>query len=367
MHDPRSRLAALLVVAAVLLGPAMAQDATDGVAIARQRIEAAMQMPTWQPPGEPIDMASLAGKKVWVLSSTLAVPFVANIVNGVTEAAEVAGWETTVVDGQGDVARWNSSLAQAVSQRADAVISVAASPELMQTQMQKALDAGIPVIDVLTADKASELVPGTFAHVSISFYDSGRLQADYVIMDSNGAASVLILGDNEFPGEVSRVQGMRDEFAELCPACKVTVQDNQVADLATKLGALTQTLVRRDPSINYVMPTYDAQAIYVVPALKQAGFADRVKVVSADAVSSNLDWTAANDVQVADIGSPDTWTGWASVDMIARAMLGMPAVDAGIPLRMFTAENLQGLDTTNQDELFGGNFRDEYRTLWGLN
>lgn len=333
---------------------------------AKARIEAAMQMPSWQAPGEAIDMTSLQGKRVWVLTSTLSVPFVSNIAKGVTEAADAVGWKTTLVDGQGDVNKWNASLEQAVAQKVDAIISIAASPELMTTAMKKALDANIPVIDVLTADKDADLVPGTFAHVSISFYESGRLQADYAIMDSGGKANVLIFGDNEFPGEVTRVQGMRDEFAALCPDCKVTFQDTQVAKLATDLGSLTQTLLRRDPSINYVLPTYDAQAVYIVPAIKQAGLASRVNVVSSDAVASNLDWTAKQDVQVADVGEPDVWTGWAAVDEIARAMLGLPSVDSNVPLRMFTASNLQGVDTQDEDALFGGDFRSQYKALWGL-
>src|SRR6185312_13583585 len=131
------------------------------------------------------------------------------------------------------------------------------------------------------------LVPGTFSHVSISFYDSGRLQADYVIANGKPDTHVLIFGDNEFPGEVTRVQGMKDEFAKLCPDCKVTVQDTQVANLATDLQRTTQTLLRRDPDIAWVLPTYDAQGLYIVAGIKTAGLAKSVKVVGSDAVSDN--------------------------------------------------------------------------------
>jgi ribose transport system substrate-binding protein len=177
---------------------------------------------------------------------------------------------------------------------------------------------------------------------------------------------VLIFGDNEFPGEVTRVKGMKDEFKKLCPACKVTFQDTQVAKLGTALGQTAQTLLRRDPSIGWVLPTYDAQALYIVPAIKQAGLAKKVKVVSSDAVTSNLQWTAKSDVQIADVGEPDQWAGWASVDMIARAMLGMPRVAPGIPLRMFDATNLKGVNTADANQLFGGSYVKQYKTLWGM-
>jgi len=175
-----------------------------------------------------------------------------------------------------------------------------------------------------------------------------------------------LFGDNEFPGEVTRVKGMKDEFRKLCPACKVTVQDTQVAKLGTALGSTAQTLLRRDPSIDWVLPTYDAQALYVVPAIKSAGMAKKVKVVSSDAVTANLDFVAKGDVQVFDVGPPDIWIGWAAVDSALRGMLGQDAVEENVPLRVFVKENLQGVDTGDQDALFGSEYRDGYKQLWGV-
>lgn len=347
-------------------GTPQANTNQAGVAEAAQKLAAAQEMPKFTPPGTAVDMSKLTGKRVWVMTSTLAVPFVADIAKGTMEAAQQAGWKAQLLDGKGDVSEWNRILGEAIGQHVDAVISIASSPEVMKPQMAAAKAAGIPVIDVLTADKASELVPGTFSHVSISFYQSGQLQADYVIAKSNGKANVLIFGDNEFPAEVTRVQGMQDEFSKLCPACKVTVQDTQVGQLGTTLGSTAQTLLRRDPAIDWVLPTYDAQAIYIVPAIKQANLQSKVKVVGSDAVPSNLEWTAKGDVQVADVGEPDVWTGWAAVDEMARGMLNMQPVDEGIPLRMFVADNLKGVSTSDENALWGGSFRDQYKKLWGL-
>jgi ribose transport system substrate-binding protein len=357
------------LVAAVAVSPTSAKQgrvSVSGVEQAKAKVLAAMKLPTFKPPGAAVPMSKLKGKNVWIMTSTLTVPFVADIAHGAQTAAKTAGWNTRLIDGKGNITEWNRILGEAISQKVDAVISVASSPVVMKPQMAKAKAAGIPVVDVLTADQADPLVPGTFAHVSISFYTSGTLQADYVIWKSGGKADVLIFGDNEFPGEVTRVKGMKDEFHKLCPACKVTFQDTQVGKLGTGLGQTAQTLLRRDPSINWVLPTYDAQALYIVPAIKQAGLAGKVKVVSSDAVKSNLDWTAKSDVQIADVGEPDQWAGWASVDMIARAMLHMPRVQPGIPLRMFDATNLKNVNTGDADQLFGGSYVAQYKRLWGL-
>jgi len=339
--------------------------AASGVRQAVQAVQTAMQRPKFVEPGSPVAMSKLKGKTIWIITSTLAVPFVATIAHGVQAAAQVAGLSTMLFDGKGNVSEWNRGMTEAVNQGASGIVTVGASPVLMKGPTAAAKKAHIPVVDTLTADQADPLVPGTFAHVSISFYHSGQIQADYTIAESNGRAQALVFGDNEFPGEVTRVQGMRQQFETLCPACAVTVQDTQVGNLGTALGQLTQTLLRRSPDITWVLPTYDAQAVYVVPALKQANLSSTVKVVSSDAVSSNLDWVRQGTAQVADVGEPDVWCGWAAVDEIARAMLGMPAVNERIPLRLFTRANLAGV-ADDENKLFGGDFVTQYKKLWGM-
>jgi ribose transport system substrate-binding protein len=364
--SPRRISATLALIVACTVAPAQLSAAkADGLADAKAEVEKAMAKPQFIAPGSAFDISKLKGKHVWIITSTMAVPFVATIAHGVEAAAKVAGIETSLFDGKGDVSEWNRGMAQAVSQHADGIISVGASPELMKGPTGDALKANIPVVDAVTADKTAPLVPGTFSHVSISFYHSGQLQADYAIAKSDGKAHVLILGDNEFPGEVSRVEGMQKEFSTKCPDCAVTVQDTQVGNLGVKLGQLAQTLLRRSPDITMVLPTYDAQAIYVVPAIKAANFSNAVEVIGSDAVPSNLDWIRQGNVQIADVGEPEVWLGWAALDEVARGMLGLPAVDEQIPLRLFAKDNIKSL-SNDENELFGGDYAAQYGKLWGL-
>ena len=361
----RRRLAVTTIGGTFALACALSPNArADGVADAKTEVEKAMAKPQFVPPGEPFDISKLKSKHVWIITSTMAVPFVATIAHGVEAAAKVAGIETSLFDGKGDVSEWNRGMAQAVAQHADGIVTIGASPELMKGPTSDALKASIPVVDAVTADKTAPLVPGTFSHVSISFYHSGQLQADYAIVKSDGKAHVLILGDNEFPGEVSPVEGMQKEFSTRCPDCVVTVQDTQVGNLGVKLGQLTQTLLRRSPDITYVLPTYDAQAIYVVPAIKAANFSNPVEVIGSDAVPSNLDWIRQGNVQIADVGEPEVWLGWAALDSVARGMLGLPAVDEQIPLRLFVVDDLKNV-SNDENDLFGGDFEAQYKKAMG--
>ena len=68
-----------------------------------------------------------------------------------------------------------------------------------------------------------------------------------------------------------------------------------------------------------------------------------VEVVGSDAVTSNLDWIRQGNVQIADVGEPDFWLGWAALDEVARGMLGLRQSTSRIPLRLFVADNLKGV------------------------
>jgi ribose transport system substrate-binding protein len=324
-------------------------------------------MPSFNAPGEPVDASKVKGKTIWIVLGNGGVPFLVQIADGITEAAAAVGVNVKMVDGKGQAPNWSKTMKEAIAQHADAIITDGAPPTLIKKDIAAAGAANIPVVDTLDLDQTDPLVDGQFATVSISFGDSGARQADYVIAQQQGKPThVLVYGDSEFPSEVKRVEGIKAEFAKLAPNIEVTVKDTLVSKIATDLRGQTQTDLRRDPKIEWVLPTYDAQALYVVPAIKSAGMAKKVKVVSSDAVKANLDFVAKGDVQVFDVGPPDIWIGWAAVDSALRGMLGQDAVEENVPLRVFVEENLQGVDTGDQDALVGSEYRDGYKQLWGV-
>ena len=353
------------LTAAAFRGHASQALAEGGVDQAKAEVQKAEAMPHFVAPGQSFDMSKLKGKHVWIITSTLAVPFVATIAHAAEAAAKEAGLKTTLFDGKGDVTEWNRGMSQAVAQHADGIITVGASPELMKGPMAAALAAKIPVVDTLTADQAAPLVPGTFAHVSISFRHSGRASGRLRHREEQRQGACSDPRRQRISGRGAARGGHQHEFKTLCPDCAVTVQDTQVGNLGVKLGQLTQTLLRRSPDISLVMPTYDAQEICVVPAIKAANLDKPMEVIGSDAVTSNLDWIRHGNMQIADVGEPDVRPGWAAVDEIARAMLGLPSVEEEIPLRLFVAENLKDVPD-DENALFGGDFVAQYRKLWGL-
>lgn len=372
------RVLVALVVLVFMLGPtalsagAVAQaslraDAPFGIRAARAAVARYERQPKFIGPGSRIPIARARGKSVWVIAVSMSIPFTASVAQGVQLAAARVGISTHVFDGKGTQSEWIRGINEAVSQHANGVVLIGVPLPLVSSALETMHNDHVPFIDVPT-DCKQPLPFGEFGHVCISFTHAGALQADYAIAHAGAKPThVLLLEDNEYPSEENRLHGMEAEFRKLAPHDTVDVHNTLTSQNATQLGPSTVNLIRRDPRISWVLATYDAQLLYVVPALQQAGLASKVRIVGSDAVSSNLNWTKTNHVQVADVGEPDHWMGWASLDLIARAMLGRKAVNEHIQLRLFSSGNLKGIrNTGNEDRLFGGNYRARYARLWGL-
>jgi ribose transport system substrate-binding protein len=346
--------------------------APDGVAEARQMVEEALGTPEWKGPDAPIDVSSLKGKTIWAISLDLAIPHMNTITESMKEAAEAAGAKVMVFDGKSQVSEWARGVEQAISAKADAIVPIAVGFDTIKAPLEKAKQAGIPVIAGLYTD-AGEPIPPKFedivsGQVTEQYSRAGALEAAWTIADSDGKANVLAI---DVPGiDVSKpvVQGIKDTFDRLCPDCKVTWKQAPTSEW-TKLGTLVRSALTSDPSIDYVIPLYDGMATFVVPGVHQAGAADRVKVSSFNATAAILEMLERGDVVAADSGTQGPWEGWALVDASFRAMLDEAPVDNyEIPLRLFTEENIDSIDISKGEAAWYGplDYAGKFKSLWGV-
>jgi ABC-type sugar transport system substrate-binding protein len=336
---------------------------------ANDRIAAATKVPTFNGPTEPVDMASLKGKRVMILSGNNGVPFVAATAKGGADAAKAAGLDVVNYDGKGQPSGWSKGIQQAVTQGLAGVFTVGVPPEVVKTALADAKKNNVPVVNVF--DLASPEAPlepeGLTGSVTVDYAKDGSLMGDYIVANSDSdSPHVLVIGDASFPSVAAIQKGTVDQIKKLAPNAKIVEKNVPVSKLATGLPATVQTELRKDPDIKWVVSDYDAEAIYIVPAIKQAGKANDVKVVGHDAVPQNLKWVQAGDVQVFDVGDPATWGGWGGIDALARGMLGMEQQQQNIPTAAFTKESLAGKDPESEDDLFGTEYKDGYLKLWGL-
>jgi ribose transport system substrate-binding protein len=317
-------------------------------------------------PGKPIDISSLQGKELWIISADLSIPFHQNIVAGFEDAAQAAGLKAVKFDGEGQAKEWSRGIDQAIAAHAGAIALISIDTGFVSGAVKRAKAAGIPVIGILNTDARAKPERGTAGEATIDYTGSGELLAAYATVHTDGAVHGLYSDTSEFKVMGFLKHGLYDGMKKYCGSeCSLDTFDTQIANFKTQLPTLTQSQLKQHPDTNWVFPAFDAQSVFVVPAIKQAGFGEKVDVGSINAVQANLDLIQNGDVQVVDVGNPNAWLGWAAVDRMMRAMLGEPPAISEVPIKLFDQDNLQGIDTSDEDQLFAGaDYQADYEHLW---
>jgi len=140
--------------------------------------------------------------------------------------------------------------------------------------------------------------------------------------------------------------------------CRTKTVEFTFATMPTKLPGQIASALQADPTLEYVVAPFDAGVTFVRQGVQQGG--GKAKIASFEGDPPTMK-TIGDGVQVADMAGPNVWTGWHSVDSLARLMLDEPVKDTPMPMRLFT--------TDNKDETAGWegdlDFRTRYKQLWG--
>jgi ribose transport system substrate-binding protein len=195
---------------------------------------------------------------------------------------------------------------------------------------------------------------------------AGRLEADWVIKDTNGQANTLVVNSADIVPSNGIVAAIKDEFARYCgSSCKVTVI-NEPGNAWPKIQGAVQSALVKDPTINYVIPLYDSMSQWVVPAIQAAGRTGKVHIATYNGTPFVMKMLQTGDVVRMEVGENLDWLGWASMDQIMRVLTGTkPVKDEHTALRVFTKQNIgQAGKPPKEDVGYGAAYRKGYNKLW---
>ena len=342
---------------------------TANVDGARSAIARFRMLPQFHAPGPAFDARSaLRGKLIFEIPITSEVPFIGAVERGMREAASEVGAQLKVFPNQGQSAQWAQGIRTAIATDADAILLLAQDPELVRPQIEQAEEAGIPVVVLRTTGEGEPCPSIGTTCVPAPFEQAGRLEADFVIADSQGDANVLVITSKDARSTRPLLAGLMDEFEAKCPDCNVRSVDVPIPDWGTKLRGEVQSALVRDPSINYVIATYDSMSQFAVPAIVAAGKADEIKISAFNGTPFVLGMIQDGQVVAMDVGEDLAWVGWASMDQAFRVVAGeRPARSEGTPLRVFDAENADDAGRPPRfDRGYGQPYVEGYRQLWGV-
>jgi ribose transport system substrate-binding protein len=303
--------------------------------------------------------APVTGKTIGIMPCGKAVEGCQREARGAVEAAKELGWKTIEVDPQFDPQKTSAAMNTFVTRKVDGIFIASINPAMIADQIARAKKQGIPTVAAFSADP----VPfGGFAEVGIDDDAAGRAAAAYVV--ANGGGDVAIFNQNDSPPVAERAEGFKAALDEYGTAKIVSEQALTGAQLGPPQVPLMQALLKQRPKgqLNWVFSGFDFMLTPLVQTAVREG-RDDVKGISYDGNQQNLDFIRDGKGQVAVIGYPLEWAGWAGVDQLNRAMNGQPAAkNAGLSFRVLDKSSIPPAGQSYTGDL---DFRAKYRALWG--
>lgn len=302
-----------------------------------------------------------ADKVVGVIPCAMFVEGCAREARGAVEAAKVIGWKSILIDGkvsgQVQLQAFNSLIARKV----DAIILNSVNASSVGEGMARAKRAGIPVITSFAQDPDRF---GGLDNIEIVDEASGEVAAAYMAL--NGGGSVMVFDDNSAEEVIQRTAGLRRGFGKYGGAKELLHQNISGAKVGPPEEPLATALLQRYPEgrVQWVYCGYDFMCSPFVRVLQRRGRTE-VKVISYDGNLENLAFIRKGQNQIASIGYPLEWAGWATIDNLNRHFNGQKLWPGTkyIEFRLLDKTNLPKAGKSWQGDV---DFRARFKKLWGV-
>lgn len=356
-------LSTLLTASAL---PAFAQD--DAVSQARANLEAYSGLPDFVAPGEAFNArACMQGKSIMTIPASSSIPFVKTIADHKDALAVSLGFEHSQWENQGSPTQYIQGMEYASNNNFDLVSLLAgADPRFFEPQVRAAQQKGVRVVTSHLTGLELDAPAGVDANTAIDYKQAGRLMADWTIAQTDAQTNALIIVSNEALSTDSLVDGLTEAF-EKCPDCVYDIVNVPIVDWATRIQPTVQAQLQANPNMNYVIPIYDSMSTFVTPAIMIAGRGDSVKVATFNGTPFALDLIRQGGVEM-NIGENLDWIAHAMLDAEMRLLCDLdPIVDSKVPLRVFTADNIEEVgNPAEASKGYGEAYVQGYRDLWML-
>jgi inositol transport system substrate-binding protein len=201
----------------------------------------------------------------------------------VAKAREV-GVDLIVNDAQRSAEKQVQQAESFIAQKVDAIILNPCEVEASSPAVEKALAAGIPVINVNSETRAAPT-----AFVGSRDEESGRIAMKYITQRLSGNGNILMMhGFMGQAAQIKRAQGAQQVLAAT-PGLKLLAEQTAEWDRAKALTLMENWIQSYGDRINAVFAHNDEMAMGALVALEQARRKSKVVVVGVDAIADALE------------------------------------------------------------------------------
>lgn len=264
--------------------------------------------------------------KIALVTRITSGSFFAQYNKGVKEQVEALGGELKIYDSSNDLAKMASNVEAAINEKVDAILVNNGTAQALAPVVQKALDAGIPVV----AYDSDLNLPGVTA-IDQDDYLLAWQSLKQMAVDLNGKGNIAVLWVAGYL-PMERRQVMLEAFYKRYPNIKEVARFGTVsANTALDVQAQVEALLKKYPEkgqIDAIYTTWDEFTRGAVQALAQAGRSD-IKVYGIDLTDEDLQlmmkpgatWVAASATNPSDVGK-------VQVRLVYQKVAGEPVPDS---------------------------------------
>lgn len=233
-----------------------------------------------------------------------------------------------------DVSKQIEQVEEMIDRKVDGIFINPVDWKLIGPALEKAFQAGIPVIVVDSDVYESQLAECT---VVSDNYEAGVQCAKY-LLESREGANILVLTHSAAKSGLDRIQGFKDTM-EGHDGFVILAEADCLGQLEVAMP-VTEKLLKEHPDIDIIMCLNDLAAMGTMAALKDAGLEGNITVCSVDGSPDGKSMIEAGFMEATSAQFPRK-IGRKAVEAIYRILEGEPVEPViKIKTELITKENL---------------------------
>jgi len=285
--------------------------------------------------GKPAKNESVKKPVIGVSLLNLSSEFIVMLNKAIEAKGGEAGVQLIVNDAQRSADKQVQQVESFIAQKVDAIILNPCEVEASSPAVDKAVAAGIPIVNVNSETKAT---PTSF--VGSHDEESARIAMDYITQRLNGKGNIVMMeGFMGQAAQLKRDQGAREVLAKN-PGIKLLARQTAEWDRAKAMTLMENWIQSYGDNINAVFAQNDEMGMGALIALDQAKMKSRVVVASVDAISDALQ--AVKDGRLdATVFQDAQGQGGKAVEVALKILRKQPyEKQVFIPFQLVTKDNI---------------------------
>lgn len=277
-------------------------------------------------------------KRIAVLTPFLSSVTTNVMVEEIEKQSKDMGWDTNVVDTDGDVGQLASRMEDVISSQVDAIVLVSTDPNQLEAQIKRASEAGIPVFG-----SDSSYIEGMAMNATSDNAKMSKTITEHLFEQMGDKANLIVLTHRPHPGVLKRTEMLDELLAEHPDIHVITEQEVQVPGPIENARQQMENLLlanKGDGEITAVWAGWDEPAIGAAQAIEAAGRED-ILVTGIDGTSQAIEMIGDGSPIIATVQQNFVGMAEIVVEQMKRVFAGEQVEDNEMyaPASLITPDN----------------------------